>query len=557
MAHAVPETLVAGGPSAGQSTPDVLSVLVVDGEAELAANICRVLTQTGYAVRTASTGAAALQSVHSVRPDLVLLARDLPDMDGREVCRQIKADAALEEIFVIMASVGGESGQTVNLGLADGADGHILRPISNHELAWRIESFVRILRLNRKLRLKNEELQNEMAERKRSEEEVRKLACVVGQSPTSIVITDLLGSIEYVNAAFCVLTGYSFDEARGRNPRILKSGKHDPNFYQAMWEVLLQGKVWRGEMENKKKNGELYWEWACISPVRDEQGQTTHYVAIKENITERKRAAQQLVELEMREQLARRALAHEQELNLIKSRFVSMVSHEFRTPLSVISGAAQLLTHYAAQMETEEKAEQLKAIDLATGRMTQMMNDLLLFGRLEAGRMECCPSRVELERVCQQISSEVHSEAGAANPIQLKIAAAAHTACVDKKILEYILGNLLSNAVKYSKDQQPVSLEVARVTSAALPAGTPEPRAAEYLEVKVTDTGIGIPAAYLAELFQTFHRAANVGNRPGTGMGLAIVKQFVELHRGSIRIQSVESQGTAVWVWLPIKSTGE
>ena len=130
----------------------------------------------------------------------------------------------------------------------------------------------------------------------KAEETLRTLRRAVEQTPATVVITDCQGTIEYANPKFVGVTGYSLGEALGRNPRILKSGKHPDSFYQAMWDTLLQGNVWRGELQNKKKNGEFYWESACISPVRDETGRTTHYVAIKEDITQRKHTEAALVE---------------------------------------------------------------------------------------------------------------------------------------------------------------------------------------------------------------------------------------------------------------------
>ena len=129
---------------------------------------------------------------------------------------------------------------------------------------------------------------------KRAEAELRKLYRAVEQSVSTIVITDLNGTIEFVNPAFSRITGYSAEEAIGQNPRILKSGRHPPEFYREMWDTLIRGDVWQGELINKKKNGELYWEAATISPVKDETGRTTHYLAVKEDITERKRAEEEL-----------------------------------------------------------------------------------------------------------------------------------------------------------------------------------------------------------------------------------------------------------------------
>ena len=142
------------------------------------------------------------------------------------------------------------------------------------------------------------EMQDEIAKHKKTEEKIRILSWAVEQSPATVVITDLEGTIEYVNPKFVQLTGYSADEAIGQNPRILKSGKHPPEFYQELWKTITQGKEWRGEFLNKKKNGDLYWEDASISPIKNEEGVITHFVGVKEDISASKQAEEKLRESE-------------------------------------------------------------------------------------------------------------------------------------------------------------------------------------------------------------------------------------------------------------------
>ena len=279
-----------------------------------------------------------------------------------------------------------------------------------------------------------------------------------------------------------------------------------------------------------------------------------HMAGTSQDITERKNAALQLAGHEERESCFRRALDHERELNLIKSRFVSLVSHEFRTPLCVIGIAGSLLGRYSDRMTAKEQSRQIEGIQSAVERMTRMMEDLLIHGEFEAGKMECKPARVDLEALCQRLIAEVPNQADATRTIECFIDPATREAVLDAKILRHILSNLLSNAVKYSSADQPIALEVTRVagkTPTDVDMAKPE---GDRLQLKVSDEGIGIPVADLARVFQTFQRASNVGNRPGTGMGLAIVKQFVDLHRGTIQIESLEGKGTTVWVWLPIVS---
>jgi len=231
---------------------------------------------------------------------------------------------------------------------------------------------------------------------------------------------------------------------------------------------------------------------------------------------------------------------------------VSMVSHEFRTPLSVINLAAELLNGYWDRMTPAERSEQLKEIQGAIARMTQMMTDFLVQGDCTNGKMECKPARVAVEDLCRRLIAEVPGYANSPHTIELVVAPPIGEAFLDENILRHILGNLLSNAVKYSLDGQPVKLEVKRIAGTTQSNGGTDAFSENHLEFKVSDSGIGIPTEDIAMLYQTFHRAANVGNRPGTGMGLAIVKQFVDLHRGTIRFESKEGKGTTVWVHLPV-----
>ncbi|GEM_PF-1444857 len=643
----------------------------------------------------------------------------------------------------------------------------------------------------------------DIARRKQVELELRKLSRAVDQSPVSIVITDTSGTIDYVNPRFCALTGYGLEEVRGKNARILKSGEMPVAVYRELWAVITGGDEWSGRLHNKKKNGERYWESAVISPIRNEAGDITHFVAVKEDITEkkkaetalreseerhrslferslecmfvhdfegrlldlnpaafallgygreelasltlasllppadvpraravvetvrsvgaqagvtefmlvrcdkslvpvetksslvmregrpyavqtmarditerrraddamrsqlvlrerlakiaanapgiiytfrlradgsscmpyaspmiaelfgvqpadwtedaapffelvpsderallrasiaesartmaswraefqvqhpakgllwiegqatperepdggtlwhgfmsdiseRKRTARELVEHKDGEERSRRALEQERELNLVKSRFVSLVSHEFRSPLCVINMAAALMADYLERMTAEERSGNIRQIQRAVARMTQMMEDLLLHEKMNCGKIENTPDCLDLELLCSGLAEEFPNRR---EMIDCVIAPEASHAFVDERILLHILGNLVGNAVKYSADEQRVMLSVKRVAPVGVANG------ADWLLFEVSDSGIGIPEADLENIFQTFHRSNNVGNRPGTGMGLAIVKQFVDLLEGMIEVDSRVDQGTRVRVFLPI-----
>ena len=287
------------------------------------------------------------------------------------------------------------------------------------------------------------------------------------------------------------------------------------------------------EYQITRPDGTVRWIHDRGFQVRDAAGKVVRLAGIASDITERKRAALELAEHKENEARVRLELEHEHALNRIKSHFVSLVSHEFRTPLSVISMGAFMLRDYGEGMSGEERAEEIQQIQLAVGRMTGMMEDFLVHEKIQCGKLACHPVRMNLEAFCQGLIPEVANHFQPARLVELSLEPAAREAFLDEKILRHILGNLLSNAVKYSDAGQPVKLEVKRVTGQAWSPESPETPTEDHLQLTVSDTGIGIPAADLAKIYDTFHRAANVGNRPGTGMGLAIVKQFVDLHRGA------------------------
>jgi PAS domain S-box-containing protein len=247
------------------------------------------------------------------------------------------------------------------------------------------------------------------------------------------------------------------------------------------------------------------------------------------NITARKR-----VEAEMR-----KALAHEKELNELKTSFVSMVSHEFRTPLGIILVASEILQRYFDRLAPEERTDHLRDIATSVKRMAGMMEDVLLLSRVEAGRVAAHPSELNLRLFCGRIIDEVHSATNRAGTIRWQCDDSVPAAGLgDENLVRHILTNLLSNAVKYSPPGKPVELTLCREGTDAV--------------LEVTDHGIGIPPADQERLFQTFHRGRNVGQIPGTGLGLVIVKRCCDLHGGNIAVSSREGHGTTFTVRLPM-----
>ncbi len=243
---------------------------------------------------------------------------------------------------------------------------------------------------------------------------------------------------------------------------------------------------------------------------------------------ERKKAEQDLL----------KALEREKELGRLKSNFVSLVSHEFRTPLGIIMSSAEILRDYFDALEPGERREHLDSIQRSTQRMANLMEEVLLLGMFEAGRMDFKPEWLDLCALAGRIVDEVHSATAKACRIQLEISPAAGHALTDERLFRHIFTNLLSNAVKYSEPGKRVRFVVQRQGTQAV--------------CEVRDQGLGIPEEDREGLFRAFHRGRNVADRPGTGLGLVLVKRCVELHGGSIQLESCLGQGTTVTVLLPL-----
>jgi signal transduction histidine kinase len=233
-----------------------------------------------------------------------------------------------------------------------------------------------------------------------------------------------------------------------------------------------------------------------------------------------------------------RALEREKELSQLKTNFVSMVSHEFRTPLGIILSSAQILSDYFGQLSTEERLEHLGSIAKNSQLMAGLMEEVLVLSRVESGKLAFEPAALDLASFCRRLVEEVRSATRGASPIELAVGPDCVAARADERLLRHIFTNILVNAVKYSSPGSAVEFTVAREKHQAF--------------CRVRDHGIGIPEEDLERLFTAFHRGRNVGPVSGSGLGLVIVKRCVELHSGSIRVESKPGEGTTVTVHLPL-----
>lgn len=374
--------------------------------------------------------------------------------------------------------------------------------------------------------------------RKRQNEQIRLLESVVVNANDSVLITtaepvDFPGpQIIYVNQAFTQQTGYTPEEVIGKTPRILQGINTDRLTLNKIRSALEQWQSIRVDILNYRKNGTTFWAELSIVPIADETGWFTHWIAIQRDITQRKEAEAEI----------RNALAQEKELKDLKSRFVSMVSHEFRTPLATIMASSELLKTFSHRLNEAQKRERLNKIQAQVRVMTRLMDDVLLIGQVEANRVQFAPTLLDLKQLCQDILDETEllmNERHTLSFICLEEpgSESEHYARVDEKLLRHILTNLLSNAIKYSPQGGVIILKLH-----CNPAN---------ILFQVQDPGVGIPEPDQEKLFDPFYRASNVGQIAGTGLGLAIIKHATELHGGHIQVASQVGVGSTFTVSIP------
>jgi PAS domain S-box-containing protein len=398
--------------------------------------------------------------------------------------------------------------------------------------------------------------------RHRAEEEIKRLNAQLenrlqkSQSETSyykyaidessiVAITDQKGIIRHVNDNFCKISKYTHEELIGQDHRIINSDYHPKEFIRELWVTIANGKIWRGEMKNKAKDGSFYWVDTTIVPFLNEYGKPYQYLAIRSDITQRKLAEEEILKInaDLENKVTERtlelteALKREQELSEMKSRFVSMASHEFRTPLSAILSSISLVDHYKTVDQAEKRKKHIDRIKASVRNLTDILDDFLSLDKLEQGKTEVICQELSLQEFIKDIVEEMEGMVRKKNQnIHVNFNGPGEV-YQDKKILRNILLNLLSNAVKYSPEGKDIYVEVGEKGDQAI--------------FSVRDEGIGIPEEAQKELFGKFFRASNAYAIQGTGLGLNIVKKYVELLGGNISFVSKENEGSTFRVEIP------
>jgi PAS domain S-box-containing protein len=381
------------------------------------------------------------------------------------------------------------------------------------------------LALEESNRARSENLLRESAARLRESE--ARFSAAFRASPALISLLRLKdGKFVEVNDAFVRWLGLGRERILGHDTRELNVWLNGIEREKVLAEILRTGSVRQVECRFRSCRGTIHT--IVLSAELIEIDYQPHILGFGLDITERKQAETELL----------RTLAREKELGQLRSNFVSMVSHEIRTPLGIIQSSAEILEDYLDQLKPFERKEHLQSIRKNTRRMAGVLEEVLLIGSLEEGKMEFKPAAMEPRTFVRRLVEEVQSTTRGRCPVELSMAEVPAEIQADERLLRHIFTNLLVNAVKYSHAGWPVRFEVRCIESAIV--------------CTIMDQGIGIPEADREWLFDAFYRGRNVGDRPGTGLGLLIVKRCVDLHGGKIKVESKLGEGTIVTVRLPI-----
>jgi two-component system cell cycle sensor histidine kinase/response regulator CckA len=365
--------------------------------------------------------------------------------------------------------------------------------------------------------------------RARLDAERRRLSAASEQTADCVIITDIKGTILYVNRAFERITGYSRTEAIGQNPRMLKSGQHDAAFYRELWSALLAGKNWRGRFVNKKKDGTLYTADASISPTRDEKGNIVNFVDVQRDITRELELEQQYLQAQKMEAIGRLA---------------GGVAHDFNNLLTAITGYAELTLR--ALDERDPLHAHLIEIQRAAERASALTKQLLVFSRKQTIQ----PEVLNLNDLLRDIKRMLRRLIGEDIELHTSLDPELGSVKADAGQLEQIVMNLAVNARDAMPQGGRLDLETANIIlgEADVLEGSglcPGP----YVRLVVSDTGVGMDEQVRLHAFEPFFTTKEAGK--GTGLGLATVHGIVKQNKGDIRLYSRPGQGTRFEIYLP------
>ena len=502
-----------------------LQILVVDDNADIQEIIVAITKNAfvGAEVFLASNGPRGLELAQAHDPDVVLLDISMPGMDGYEVCRKLKEDARLRDIPVVFLSAQQTDRASRIKVLEVGADAFLCKPIDDVELIAQVRTMAKVRTAARW------EERERNAARQQAQEEIRKLSRVIEQSPASVLITDRNGSIEYANPRFTQLTGYTLEEVRGCNPRLFKGDHTSAAEYKQLWNNITQGREWRGEFHNRKKGGELFWESALISPIVDAAGHITHFVAIKEDITEHKFLQEKLRQAQKMEAVGQLA---------------GGVAHDFNNILAATMLQLALLREDSNL--TPDTRESIRELETVARRGANITRQLLMFSRRSVLQMQVLDVKELIENLLKMLRRLI----GENIDLRFDCEPRLRPVEADEGMLEQVILNLTVNARDAMPQGGQITISASELSvDQAAAAANPKRWPGQYLCLSVADTGCGMAPAVLERVYEPFFTTKEVGK--GTGLGLTTVHRIAAQHKGWVEVDSQVGKGTVFRVFFP------
>jgi PAS domain S-box-containing protein len=490
-----------------QSASPLADILVIDDTPENLALLSQMLTERGYKVRSVTKGSSGIRGAQAVPPDLILLDVKMPQMDGYEVCHQLKAEPRTKDIPVIFISALGDVFDKIKAFQAGGVD-YITKPFQVEEVLARLKTHLTIGRLQKQLQHQNLQLQQEIAQRAAAEETFAK---AFRSCPNPIAIATVAeGSFLEVNSSFLQMSGYDREEIIGRTITEINLESASAIYNQAVQKSLQRGFVRNQEFQFLTKSGTIKTILLSMEIIELAGQQCT--LSIMNDITEHKR---------------------------LENEFISLVSHELRTPMTSMMGALDLLSSDRLGTLTDQGKQVLKIATSNTERLIRLVNEILDLERMKSGKITMQPVNCALINLLTQARATMQSMADRAG-VKLELEADPIEVFVDPDRLLQTLTNLLSNAIKFSEAEGIIWLR-AKATD-------------NCCQIEVQDQGRGIPTDKLQTIFERFQQvdASDSRKKGGTGLGLTICRHIVEQHQGRIWVESNLGQGSTFYITLPL-----
>ncbi|XWK90570.1 MAG: ATP-binding protein [Phormidium sp.] len=491
-------------------------ILVIDDTPENLNLLSAMLTEQGYKVRSVTKGSTGLRGAQAAPPDLILLDVNMPQMNGYEVCQQLKKDDRTREIPVIFISALGDVLDKVKAFAVGGVD-YITKPFHVEEVLARIETHLTICKLQKQLQTQNSLLEQEIRDREKAEEKFRK---AFRSSPNPIAISTLEEGIFIdINPSFLRMSGYCQSEVIGHSAAELNLGISQEIYEQALQQLLETGYLQNQECEFRTKTGEI--KSVLLSVELIDLSGIPCTLNIVNDITERKR---------------------------LENEFISLVSHELRTPLTSLMGSLDILCAGKLGTLTPQGQNVLRIAINNTERLIRLINDILDLERMKSGKIAMQMVKCNAAKI---INQAVESMQALADKAQIKLIAQPLNVelWADPDRLLQTFTNLLSNAIKFSESGSKVWINTELKKS--------ENPHTDFILFTVKDQGRGIPADKLHLIFERFQQvdASDSRKKGGTGLGLAICRHIIEQHEGKIWAESVLGEGSTFHILLPCEKT--